>query len=158
MDPAKPMVAYSMRSWVPRKMKDALQPGARLGPYEIVAPLGAGGMGEVFRARDTRLGRDVAVKVLPEEISRDAKRRARFEQEARTAGALSHPNLLTVFDVGTENGACYLVTELVEGESLRTELLDGALTARRIAEIGAQIADGLAAAHTAGVVRSKSVV
>ena len=130
----------------------ALSIGARLGPYEIVSPLGAGGMGEVFRARDTRLGRDVAIKVLPEDIAQDAARRQRFEHEARAAGSLSHPNLLTVFDVGAQDGTYYVVTELVDGESLRGVMKHGPLSARRIVEIGAQIAEGLAVAHAAGVV------
>src|SRR5512132_1589868 len=100
----------------------AIDPGTRLGPYEVLAPLGAGGMGEVYRARDTRLGRDVAIKVLPPSVHRDETRLRRFEQEARAAGALNHPNLLTVFDVGTHDEAPYLVTELLEGETLRERL------------------------------------
>ena len=127
-------------------------PGDRLGPYEIIAPLGSGGMGEVLRARDTRLGREVAIKVLPDDISADPARRQRFEHEARTAGSLSHPNLLTVFDVGSDNCAYYVVTELIEGESLRALMRHGPLGARRIADLGAQIADGLAAAHAADIV------
>jgi eukaryotic-like serine/threonine-protein kinase len=130
----------------------SLTPGSRLGPYEIVAALGAGGMGEVYRALDARLSREVAIKVLPQDISGDLARRHRFEHEARTAGSLCHPNLLTVFDVGAENDAYYLVTELVDGESLRGVMRNGPLSARRIAEIGAQIAEGLAVAHAAGVV------
>ena len=97
----------------------ALQPGARLGPYEIVSALGAGGMGEVYRARDPRLGRDVAVKVLPTAFSADVGRLHRFEQEARAAAALNHPNILAVYDIGTEAAAPFIVSELLEGETLR---------------------------------------
>ena len=102
-----------------------LSAGTRLGPYEILGPIGAGGMGEVYRARDTRLGRDVAVKVLPGEVSHTPERLHRFEQEARLAGSLNHPNVLTVFDVGAHEGAPYLVTELLEGRSLREVLAAG---------------------------------
>lgn len=103
----------------------SLAPGARLGPYEIAGPLGAGGMGEVWRARDTRLGRDVAIKVLPDDVSSDPKALARFESEARAVAALSHPNILALYDVGQENGFRYAVTEL-QGESLRQALWRGA--------------------------------
>src|ERR1700734_3795023 len=96
-----------------------LSPGSKVGPYEIVAPLGAGGMGEVYRARDARLGREVALKVLPESFSRDAERLRRFEQEARAVAALNHPNILAVHDIGTQDGTHYIVTELLEGRSLR---------------------------------------
>jgi len=124
-----------------------LAAGSRLGPYEIVAPLGAGGMGEVYRARDPRLGREVAVKVLPAAVSADPDRLRRFEQEARAASALNHPNILTVFDTGAQNGVAYLVTELLAGETLRERLAGGALPARKAVEIAVQIARGLAAAH-----------
>src|SRR5512133_2906966 len=97
----------------------SLQPGVHLGPYEVLARLGAGGMGEGYRARDTRLGRDVAVKVLPDALRADPDRLRRFEQEARAASALNHPNLLAVFDVGTHDGVFYVVSELLEGETLR---------------------------------------
>src|SRR6204780_4019820 len=97
----------------------ALTAGTRIGPYEILSPLGAGGMGEVYRARDTRLGRDVAIKVLPASFSADPERLRRFEQEARAAGALNHPNILAIYDIGTDEGAPFLVTELLEGETLR---------------------------------------
>ena len=100
----------------------ALQPGTKLGPYEIHSPLGAGGMGEVYRARDPRLQREVAIKVLPREFSQDAERLRRFEQEARAASALNHPNILAVYDVGTHDGAPFLVSELLEGETLRERL------------------------------------
>src|SRR3989442_4431635 len=96
--------------------------GTKLGPYEIIAPLGAGGMGEVYRARDTRLGRDVAVKVLPSTFSADADRLHRFEQEACAAGALNHPNILSIYDVGTHDGSPYVVSELLEGETLRQRI------------------------------------
>ena len=99
--------------------------GTRLGPYEILSPLGAGGMGEVYRARDLRLGRDVAVKVLPADYATDPERLGRFEQEARAAAALNHPNILAVYDIGTQTGAPYLVTELLEGEPLDRRLAAG---------------------------------
>ena len=130
----------------------SLSAGTRLGPYEIVSPLGAGGMGEVYRARDTRLGRDVAVKVLPAEVAGDADRLLRFEREARAAGALNHPNILTVHDVGNEAGVAFLVTELLRGETLRESLAGGPLPARRVVEIATQVAHGLAAAHEKGIV------
>src|SRR5450631_3452877 len=97
-----------------------LSVGDKLGPYEILGPLGAGGMGEVYRARDTRLGRDVALKILPADVAGDPSRRQRFELEARAVAALSHPNIVAVHDVGTENGIFYIVSELVDGESLRS--------------------------------------
>src|ERR1700734_2124310 len=100
----------------------SLPHGTRLGPYEIVAPIGAGGMGEVYRARDTRLGRDVAIKVLPPSVARDPARLRRFELEARGAGALNHPNILAIYDLGVHDGAPYLVSELLEGETLRQRL------------------------------------
>ncbi len=129
-----------------------LPSGTKLGPYEIVAPIGAGGMGEVFRAKDTRLGRDVAIKVLPETFAKDADRLRRFEQEARSVAALNHPNILAIHDIGEFNGAPYLVSELLEGHSLRVEMNNGALPTRRAVEYAAQIAQGLAAAHDKGIV------
>ena len=129
-----------------------LAAGTRLGPYEIVASLGAGGMGEVYRAKDPRLGREVAIKVLPSYFCRDGDRLRRFEQEARAAGALNHPNILAVYDVGTHDGAPYLVTELLEGMTLRERLGGEALPARKATDFAAQIADGLAAAHDKGIV------
>jgi eukaryotic-like serine/threonine-protein kinase len=129
-----------------------LEPGTKLGPYEIQAPLGAGGMGEVYRARDTRLGRDVALKILPESFSRDSDRLHRFEQEARAVAALNHPNILAVFDIGQHNCAPFLVSELLEGESLRDVLDRGAVPPRKTIEYAVQIAQGLAAAHEKGVV------
>jgi serine/threonine protein kinase len=126
--------------------------GSRLGPYEVLAPLGAGGMGEVYRARDARLNRDVAIKVLPASLSRDRDRLRRFEQEARAAGVLNHPNITAVYDVGTYEGAPYLVSELLEGETLRERLAGGALPVRKAIDFGLQIAHGLAAAHEKGIV------
>jgi len=130
----------------------ALSTASKLGPYEIQSPLGAGGMGEVYRARDTRLGRDVAVKVLPASFSKDRDRMERFAQEARAAAALNHPNILSIFDIGTDNGAPYVVSELLEGETLRDRLKNGALSSRKAAEYGLQVTRGLAAAHAKGIV------
>ena len=130
----------------------SLAAGAKLGPYEIVASLGAGGMGEVYRARDPRLGRDVAIKILPAYFCQDADRLRRFEQEARAASALNHPNILAVYDIGTNDGAPYLVTELLEGGDLRERLTGGTMPARRAVECAVQIAHGLSAAHDKGIV------
>ena len=129
-----------------------MQPGSRLGPYEIIGPLGAGGMGEVYRARDTRLGREVAIKVLPPELAADPERVRRFEVEARAVAALSHPGILALFDVGSQDGAPYLVTELLEGEDLRARLRTGPLPVPQAAGIAAEIARGLAAAHEKGII------
>jgi len=129
-----------------------LAAGSRLGPYEILGPIGAGGMGEVYRAKDPRLGREVAIKVLPGSFSQDADRLRRFEQEARAAGVLNHPNITAVYDVGQHDGAPYVVQELLEGETLRAELAGGALSPRRAVEYAKQIATGLAAAHEKGIV------
>ncbi|MDE3136987.1 MAG: protein kinase [Acidobacteriota bacterium] len=129
-----------------------LSPGTKLGPYEVVAPIGAGGMGEVYRARDTRLGRDVAAKVLPASFSSDPERLRRFEQEARAVAALNHPNILAIHDIGTHDGAPFLVTELLEGETLRERLAEGALPVRKTIEIAVQAAHGVAAAHEKGIV------
>src|SRR4029077_3556723 len=117
----------------------SLAAGTKLGPYEIVASLGAGGMGEVYRARDPRLGRDVAIKVLPAYFCQDSDRLRRFEQEARAAGGPKHPNILAVYDIGTNDGAPYLVTELLEGADLRERLTGGAMPARRAVECAVQI-------------------
>ena len=129
-----------------------LTTGMCLGPYEILASLGAGGMGEVYRARDTRLKREVAVKVLPTTFATDPERLRRFEQEAEAAGALNHPNVLAVYDVGTHDGAPYIVSELLEGETLRDRLAGGAFTPRRAIGNALQIVQGLAAAHEKGIV------
>jgi serine/threonine protein kinase len=130
----------------------ALTSGTKLGPYEIQSPLGAGGMGEVYRALDTRLGRDVAIKVLPSSFVADADRLRRFEQEARSVAALNHPNILAVHDIGTLDQVRYIVCELLEGETLRDRLRGAALSRRWAAEIAIQVAQGLAAAHEKGVV------
>jgi serine/threonine protein kinase/Flp pilus assembly protein TadD len=129
-----------------------LSPGARLGPYELVALLGAGGMGEVYRARDTRLDRAVAIKVLPAEFAADPDRLHRFEQEAKAVAALDHPNILALHDIGTHDGAPFIVTELLEGESLRERLSGGAMPVRKAIETAVQIAQGLAAAHEKGII------
>ncbi len=130
-----------------------LASGTRLGPYEILAPIGAGGMGEVYRARDERLKRDVAIKVLPASYSQDADRLRRFEQEAQAAGALNHPNITAVYDLGTHDGAPYIVTELLEGETLRARIVGR--RARRCARRSTtrcRSRRGLAAAHEKGIV------
>jgi eukaryotic-like serine/threonine-protein kinase len=129
-----------------------LTPGSQLGVYEIISAIGAGGMGEVYRARDTKLGRDVAIKVLPSFLSADPDRLRRFEQEARAAAALNHPNILVVFQLGTHDGVPYLVSELLEGNTLREPLQRGALPIRKAIDYGVQIARGLAAAHEKGIV------
>jgi serine/threonine protein kinase/Tol biopolymer transport system component len=130
----------------------ALSLGSKLGPYDIVAAIGAGGMGEVYRAKDTRLGRDVAIKVLPEALVKDADRLRRFEQEARTIAALNHPNILGIHDIGTHEGAPFLVSELLDGETLREKIDAGPLPVKRAIEYGLGIAQGLAAAHNKGIV------
>src|SRR5262249_24799383 len=129
-----------------------LEVSTRLGPYEIVAPLGAGGMGEVYRARDTRLGREVAIKGLPEPFATNPDRQGRFEREARAVAALSHPNILAIHDYGTQGNVTYAVMELLEGETLRTRLAKGPLPWREAVEFGAATADGLAAAHAKGII------
>ncbi len=129
-----------------------LSAGTRLGPYEILAPLGAGGMGEVYRARDSRLGRDVAIKVLPAEVASDPDRLKRFEREARSASALNHPNIVTIHDIGQADAVSYIAMELVRGEPLRAALLEGALPVRRFLQIATQMADGLAKAHASGII------
>lgn len=126
--------------------------GTRLGPYEILAPIGAGGMGEVFKARDTRIDREVAVKILPEGVAGDADRLARFRREAELAGGLNHPNLLTIHEFGSHEGRSFLVTELLDGLTLREKMGGVALPARRAVEYATQMAEGLAAAHERGVV------
>ena len=126
--------------------------GSRLGPYEILAPLGSGGMGEVYRARDARLGREVALKVLPSELSENADRLSRFEQEARAASALNHPNIVTVHDIGRSDSTSYIAMELVEGRTLRELSVPEGLPVRRVLNIAVQVAEGLAKAHAAGIV------
>jgi eukaryotic-like serine/threonine-protein kinase len=129
-----------------------LAAGTRLGPYEILDRLGAGGMGAVYRARDTRLGREVAVKVLPAELASDASRLRRFEKEARSASALNHPNIVTIHDVGFSDGVAWIAMERVDGKTLRQLVSRGALPVKRLLAIATQIADGLATAHAAGIV------
>src|SRR5208282_1015096 len=129
-----------------------LPSGTKLGPYEIVSLLGAGGMGEVYRARDSRLRRDVAIKVLPQALSLDSDRMRRFEQEALATAALNHPNILAVFDIGTSEGSPYVVSELLEGETLRERLRSGPIPVRKTLDYALQIAHGLAAAHEKGII------
>src|SRR5262245_25068623 len=129
-----------------------MQAGTKLTHYQILAPLGAGGMGEVYRARDARLDRDVAIKVLPERLANSPEARARFTREAKALAALSHPNLVAIFDVGTEQGIPFAVMEYLAGTTLREALAHGALRLAQVIEIGAAVADGLAAAHTHGVI------
>ena len=119
----------------------AIAPGTRLGPYEIVSGLGAGGMGEVYRARDARLGRDVALKILPADVSSDPDRRARFEQEARAAAALNHPNILGIYDVGSDGQHLYIAAELIDGDSLASVVEGGPVPVRRLLDIAVQIAE-----------------
>lgn len=130
----------------------ALAAGTRLGPYEILAPLGAGGMGEVYRARDTKLDRDVAIKVLPEHLSSHPQALSRFEREAKAIAALSHPNILAIHDFGSDSGTAYAVTELLHGTTLRERLRGGPIAVRKALDLGVQIAEGLAAAHEKGLV------
>jgi len=132
----------------------ALTPGTRLGSFEIVAPLGAGGMGEVYRARDTKLDREVAIKVLPAQLAADADALARFEREAKAVAALSHPNILAIYDFGRDpsTGELYAVMELLEGTTLRERLADGPLSTKKVVQIGSEIAHGLSAAHARGIV------
>src|SRR5437868_415272 len=129
-----------------------LAAGTRLDSFEIVAPLGAGGMGEVYRARDATLKRDVAIKVLPEFWSRDPERLRRFEQEAQATAALNHPNIVSIFHVGQCDGSPYIVTELLQGETLRDRLRRGPMRLRETCDLGVNIARGLASAHDAGIV------
>ena len=129
-----------------------LAPGTKLGPYEIVGPLGAGGMGEVYRAKDTRLDRTVAIKILPALLSADPTRKMRFEREAKTVSGLNHPHICSLFDVGSQDGVDYLVMECIEGESLAQRLERGALPTEQVLKIGAEIADALSVAHRTGVV------
>ena len=127
-----------------------LTPGTRLGPYEILSPLGAGGMGEVYKANDTRLDRTVAIKVLPEHLSENEELRRRLEQEARAISSLNHPHIWTLHDVGREDGIDFLVMELIQGETLADRLAKGALPLALALQYGSQIADALDKAHSAG--------
>src|SRR5262245_28702572 len=129
-----------------------LTPGTLLGPYQIDVLIGEGAMGQVYRARDERLGRNVAIKTLSGEAAADPERIRRFEAEARAAGGLDHPNVLVVYDVGRENGVLYIVSELLEGRTLRERLSDGVVSERQAVDFAAQIARGLAAAHARGII------
>jgi Tol biopolymer transport system component len=129
-----------------------LSPGFRLGPYEIIAPLGAGGMGEVYRARDSRLGREVAIKVLPSGLASDSERLKRFEREARSASSLNHPNIVAIYDIGFSDSISYIAMELVEGGSLCERLVEGTLPVKSLLQIAVLVADGMARAHASGIV------
>jgi serine/threonine protein kinase len=133
-------------------MSETISPNSTIAQYSIISKIGAGGMGEVWRARDPKLGRDVAIKVLPASLSENADRLNRFEQEAQAAGALNHPNILSIFHVGTHDGAPYIVSELLEGEELRDRLNQGQLPLRKVIDYTQQIVSGLAAAHEKGIV------
>src|SRR6202035_2136819 len=130
----------------------ALLTRTKLGPYEIVAPLGAGGMGEVYRARDTRLGREVAIKVLPTHLAENSEAKQRFEREARAVSSLSHVNICPLFDVGSQDGVNYLVMEYLEGETLAKRLEKGPLKMEVVKRIGVEIAEALETAHRRGIV------
>src|SRR5215471_10672653 len=130
----------------------SLAPGTRLGAYEVVSPLGAGGMGEVWRARDGRLGREVAIKVLPSEVVGDPGRLKRFEKEARAASALNHPNIVTIYDIGSTDSVAFIAMERIDGKTLRELLFAAPMPIKRLLQIAAQIAEGLAKAHEAGIV------
>jgi eukaryotic-like serine/threonine-protein kinase len=129
----------------------ALTATSKLGPNEIKSQIGAGGMGEVYRARDTRLSRDVALKILPESFARDADRLRRFEQETQAVAALNHPNIVAIYDVGEYNNVPFLISELLEGESLRAVINRGPIPPRKVVEYAVQVAKGLAAAHDKGI-------
>lgn len=130
----------------------SLEPGTRLGPYEIVDRRGKGGMGEVYRARDTRLDRPVAIKVLPPQLSQDPRFKRRFEREAKTISRLQHPHVCTLHDVGSHGGVDYLVLEYLEGETLADRLASGPLSFAEVCRIGCQVADAIDAAHRSGLV------
>jgi serine/threonine protein kinase len=142
---------YSANAKLLKQSPSPLPSGMRIGPYQIQARLGVGGMGEVYRARDSRLGRDVAIKVLRHELAETPIRRARFEVEARAVAALNHPHIVSIFDFGEVNGNPYAVSELIEGQSLRALLRRGPVPTRKLIDIAVQIAEGLAAAHAAGI-------
>jgi len=133
-----------------------LLPGKQLGPYQITAALGAGGMGEVYRAKDTRLGREVAIKVLPDHLGGDASALARFEREAKVLAAVSHPNILTIFDVGRDSGLSFVVMELLPGETLRTRISQRRPRWPDAVQMGIEIAEGLSAAHSKGIMHRES--
>src|SRR6201997_4779489 len=129
-----------------------LIPGTKLGPYEVVAPIGAGGMGEVYRAKDARLDRDVAIKILPQEMCADPARKLRFEREAKTISGLNHPNICVLYDVGSQDGVDYLVMECVEEKTLAKRIKKGPLPLEQLLKYSAQVADALDKAHRAGIV------
>ena len=129
-----------------------LTAGTKLGPYEVIAPLGAGGMGEVYRATDTRLDRTVAIKILPLHLSDNPEAKQRFEREARTISSLNHPHICVLHDVGSQNGTDYLVMEYVQGETLEARLQKGPMPLKQALECGMQICDALEKAHRAGIV------
>src|SRR5436853_2192757 len=133
-------------------MSETISPNTTIAQYKIVSKIGEGGMGEVWRARDTKLGRDVAIKVLPAAFSENSERLLRFEQEAQAAGALNHPNILVIHHIGIHDGAPYIVSELLEGETLRERMAGAALPQRKAIDYALQIARGLAAAHEKGIV------
>ena len=129
-----------------------ISPGTQIGPFEVVAVLGSGGMGEVYRGRDTRLGREVALKVLPAHLAENREGLARFAHESRAASALNHPNIVTIYDIGKTDDAPFLAMEFVTGRTLRDLLKDGPVPLRRLLDLAAQLTDGLASAHGAGIV------
>ena len=129
-----------------------LQPGTTLGPYEILSPIGAGGMGEVYKARDTRLGRTVAIKVLPEHVAADPDLKQRFEREAKTISSLNHPHICTLYDIGSQDGIDFLVMEYLEGDTLAQRLEQGALPLDQALQVAIEIADALDKAHRQGIV------
>ena len=133
-------------------MSETISPDTTIAQYRVISKIGEGGMGEVYRARDTKLGRDVAIKVLPAAFSADAERLRRFEQEAQAAGALNHPNILVIFHIGTHDGAPYIASELLEGETLRERMAGAALPQRKAIDYALQTAHGLAAAHEKGII------
>ncbi|MCA1607621.1 MAG: serine/threonine protein kinase, partial [Acidobacteria bacterium] len=133
-------------------MSETISPNTMIAQYRVISKIGEGGMGEVYRARDTKLGRDVAIKVLPGAFSEDSERLRRFEQEAQAVGALNHPNILVIYHVGTHDGAPYIVSELLEGETLRERTAGAALPQRKAIDYALHIAHGLAAAHEKGIV------
>src|SRR5262245_3138829 len=137
---------------MPENMTETFGLNSTITHYRIISKLGAGGMGEVYRAHDERLGRDVAIKILPADFARDEDRLRRFEQEARATSALNHPNILSIYDVGAHEDSPYIVAELLEGEELRDVLNDGSLSQRRAIEYAQQIVAGLGAAHEKGIV------
>jgi serine/threonine protein kinase/Tol biopolymer transport system component len=148
----EPFRSVTSRILVAPRTVMTLSAGSKLGPYEVISLLGAGGMGEVYRARDARLGREVAIKVLPEPMSSNAERLKRFEWEARSASSLNHPNIVTIFDIGVSDSVSYIAMELVKGEPLRARLVEKPLPVAEILSIGTQIAEGLSAAHALGIV------